>query len=31
VAIPFTRSMLNTTIKPQFDAMNHALAARVAN
>ena len=28
VAIPFTRSMLNNTIKPQFVAMNHALAAR---
>ena len=28
VAIPFTRSMLNNTIKPQFAAMNHALAAR---
>ena len=27
-AIPFTRSMLNTTIKPQFEAMNRALAAR---
>ncbi len=27
-AIPFTRSMLNTTIKPQFEAMNQALAAR---
>jgi hypothetical protein len=27
-AIPFTRSMLNNTIKPQFDAMNRALAAR---
>src|SRR5262245_6849977 len=27
-AIPFTRSMLNNTIKPQFEAMNRALAAR---
>ena len=27
-AIPFTRSMLNNTIKPQFEAMNQALAAR---
>ncbi|MFI7061417.1 SRPBCC family protein [Kribbella sp. NPDC050124] len=27
-AIPFTRSMLNNTIKPQFAAMNEALAAR---
>ena len=27
-AIPFTRSMLNSTIKPQFEAMNRALAAR---
>ena len=27
-AIPFTRSLLNKTIKPQFDAMNRALAAR---
>ncbi|MGW6276831.1 SRPBCC family protein [Kribbella sp. NPDC055071] len=31
VAIPFTRSMLKTTIKPQFEAMNQALAARAAN
>ncbi|MEV5967919.1 SRPBCC domain-containing protein [Kribbella sp. NPDC051952] len=29
-AIPFTRSMLNNTIKPQFEAMNRALAARAA-
>ena len=28
VAIPFTRSMLNSTIKPQFEAMNQALATR---
>jgi hypothetical protein len=28
VAIPFTRSMLTNTIKPQFIAMNNALAAR---
>ena len=27
-AIPFTRSMLTNTIKPQFDAMNRAIAAR---
>ena len=27
-AIPFTRSLLNNTIKPQFEAMNEALAAR---
>ncbi|GAA2816063.1 SRPBCC domain-containing protein [Kribbella solani] len=27
-AIPFTRSMLNNTIKPQFEAMNRALADR---
>jgi hypothetical protein len=27
-AIPFTRSMLTKTIKPQFEAMNRALAAR---
>jgi hypothetical protein len=27
-AIPFTRSMLTKTIKPQFEAMNQALAAR---
>jgi hypothetical protein len=27
-AVPFTRSMLNKTIKPQFEAMNRALAAR---
>ncbi|WP_328322849.1 SRPBCC domain-containing protein [Kribbella sp. NBC_00382] len=30
VAVPFTVSMLNDTIKPQFDAMNRALAARAA-
>jgi hypothetical protein len=29
-AVPFTRSMLTTTIKPQFEAMNRALAARVS-
>jgi hypothetical protein len=28
IAVPFTVSMLNDTIKPQFDAMNRALAAR---
>jgi hypothetical protein len=27
-AVPFTRSWLNKTIKPQFEAMNQALAAR---
>jgi hypothetical protein len=27
-AIPFTQSMLKNTIKPQFDAMNRAIAAR---
>lgn len=30
VAVPFTVSMLNDTIKPQFEAMNRALAARAA-
>jgi hypothetical protein len=30
-AIPFTRSMLTDTIKPQFVAMNNALAARAAD
>lgn len=30
IAVPFTVSMLNTTIKPQFEAMNRALAARAA-
>lgn len=29
-AVPFTRSMLNNTIKPQFIAMNEALAARAS-
>ncbi len=29
-AVPFTRSMLNKTIKPQFEAMNQALAARAS-
>ena len=29
-AIPFTKSMLNKTIKPQFIAMNEALADRVS-
>jgi hypothetical protein len=28
IAVPFTVSMLNETIKPQFEAMNRALAAR---
>jgi hypothetical protein len=27
-AVPFTRSMLNNTIKPQFEAMNQALATQ---
>ncbi|MEV8371928.1 SRPBCC domain-containing protein [Kribbella sp. NPDC056861] len=30
VAVPFTVSMLNETIKPQFEAMNRALAERAA-
>ncbi len=30
VAIPFTTGMLNDTIKPQFEAMNQALATRAA-
>jgi hypothetical protein len=30
IAVPFTVNMLNDTIKPQFDAMNRALAARAA-
>lgn len=30
IAVPFTVGMLNTTIKPQFEAMNRALAARAA-
>ncbi|WBQ02376.1 SRPBCC domain-containing protein [Kribbella sp. CA-293567] len=30
IAVPFTVSMLNETIKPQFEAMNRALAARAA-
>lgn len=30
VAVPFTVSMLNNTIKPQFNAMNEALAKRAA-
>ena len=29
-AVPFTRSLLNKTIKPQFEAMNQALAARAS-
>ncbi|WP_410790185.1 SRPBCC family protein [Kribbella sp. C-35] len=29
-AVPFTRSMLNKTIKPQFEAMNQALATRAS-
>jgi hypothetical protein len=30
IAVPFTVNMLNETIKPQFEAMNRALAARAA-
>jgi hypothetical protein len=30
-AVPFTQSMLKNTIKPQFDAMNRALAARATD
>lgn len=30
IAVPFTVSMLNDTIKPQFEAMNRALASRAA-
>lgn len=29
-AVPFTRSMLNNTIKPQFEAMNQALSTRAS-
>ena len=31
IAVPFTVGMLNDTIKPQFNAMNEALAKRAAN
>ncbi|GAA3544088.1 SRPBCC domain-containing protein [Kribbella ginsengisoli] len=31
IAVPFTVGMLNKTIKPQFEAMNRALAARATN
>ncbi|MFI5707989.1 SRPBCC family protein [Kribbella sp. NPDC051620] len=31
IAVPFTVSMLNKTIKPQFEAMNRALAARATS
>ncbi|WP_405056634.1 SRPBCC domain-containing protein [Kribbella sp. NBC_01505] len=29
ISVPFLRSMLRRTIEPQFEAMNHALAARL--